>query len=242
MPNLISRGGAAAAVLVAALCLVAAAQAPQGADAGRVATLRADYQAASQSKDWPRALAAAQEIVRLDGDWRNLRLLGEAQYYTAAYPRAVETLERAIAGAEASQPADSKQPGDRIDALAAMQTQRGNALLKMQRNTDAVAAYTKAAEYSSDKGRAYFNICATLYNMGDMAGCAGACRKSIGYDATRADAYFVLGSALFVDAAPAGAGKMTISKEARDALQKYLELAPDGPHAADVKAMLEAVK
>ncbi len=34
-------------------------------------------------------------------------------------------------------------------------------------------------------------------------------------------------------------GKVTITEETRKALQKYLELAPDGPHAADVKAMLD---
>ena len=31
----------------------------------------------------------------------------------------------------------------------------------------------------------------------------------------------------------------TVSEEGRQALNKYLELAPDGPHAADTKAMLE---
>jgi hypothetical protein len=34
-------------------------------------------------------------------------------------------------------------------------------------------------------------------------------------------------------------GKFVISAETRQALQKYLELAPDGPHAADVKQMLD---
>ena len=29
------------------------------------------------------------------------------------------------------------------------------------------------------------------------------------------------------------------SPETQEALEKYLELAPDGPHAADVKAMLD---
>ena len=47
----------------------------------------------------------------------------------------------------------------------------------------------------------------------------------------------------FADAPIAAKGKIALSVEGRQALEKYLELAPDGPHASDVKAMLEmAVK
>jgi len=35
--------------------------------------------------------------------------------------------------------------------------------------------------------------------------------------------------------------KVQASPETREALEKYLALAPDGPHAADVKAMLEMI-
>jgi len=37
------------------------------------------------------------------------------------------------------------------------------------------------------------------------------------------------------------AGKYTVPPGTAEALNKYLELAPDGAHAADVKAMLEAI-
>jgi hypothetical protein len=36
-------------------------------------------------------------------------------------------------------------------------------------------------------------------------------------------------------------GKLQAPAGTADALNKYLELAPDGPHAADVKAMLQAI-
>jgi hypothetical protein len=49
----------------------------------------------------------------------------------------------------------------------------------------------------------------------------------------------VLGSVLFADAKANGHRNSAISPECRQALQKYLELAPDGPHAAGVKAMLQ---
>jgi hypothetical protein len=34
-------------------------------------------------------------------------------------------------------------------------------------------------------------------------------------------------------------GKVQGSPETKEALEKYLALAPDGPHAADTKAMLD---
>ena len=88
---------------------------------------------------------------------------------------------------------------------------------------------------------AYFNICATQYNTGNMEGALTACDKVISIDPTKADAYFIKGSAMF--------SKGTLDKQNRympptgtaDALKKYLELAPDGPHASDVKQMLEAI-
>ena len=66
-----------------------------------------------------------------------------------------------------------------------------------------------------------------------------ACRKSVEVDPTRANAWFILGSMLFADAQINGKGGVSITDETRRALDKYLELAPDGPHADDVKAMLK---
>jgi hypothetical protein len=57
-------------------------------------------------------------------------------------------------------------------------------------------------------------------------------------DPSRANAWFVLGSDLFADA-PIDNGKVAATAETREALEKYLTLTPDGPHAADVKAMLQ---
>ena len=45
---------------------------------------------------------------------------------------------------------------------------------------------------------------------------------------------------LFGDAALDANGKIVISAEARHALDKYLELVPDGLHSPDVKQMLDA--
>jgi len=45
---------------------------------------------------------------------------------------------------------------------------------------------------------------------------------------------------LFGEATIDANGKIAISAEARHALDKYFELAPEGPHAPDVKQMLDS--
>jgi hypothetical protein len=104
---------------------------------------------------------------------------------------------------------------------------------------EAIDDYNRSAALSSNPGLAFFNVCTVTYNNGDSAAAVEACRKSVQADPTRADAWFVLGSSLFVDAKVDSNGKVTSSTETRQALQKYLDIAPDGSHAADVKAMLQ---
>jgi tetratricopeptide (TPR) repeat protein len=88
---------------------------------------------------------------------------------------------------------------------------------------------------------AYFNLCATLYDGDKMQDAVAACDKAIAADPNKADAYFVKGSALFGEGKLDKSGKFVVSAVAVQALQKYLALAPNGGHAADVKQMLAAV-
>ncbi len=62
--------------------------------------------------------------------------------------------------------------------------------------------------------------------------------KAIAADPNKADAYFVKGSLLFAEATVDTNGKIVVPPVATQALQKYLALAPNGSHAADVKEML----
>src|SRR5580692_4898852 len=55
-----------------------------------------------------------------------------------------------------------------------------------------------------------------------------ACPRRFRSDPARADTWFILGSVLFMDAKPDAQGKFVISAECRQALEKYIELAPDG--------------
>jgi tetratricopeptide (TPR) repeat protein len=86
---------------------------------------------------------------------------------------------------------------------------------------------------------AYFNLCATLYNEGDKDGAIPACDKALAADPNRADAYFIKGSVLIASSQTGQNGQVTAPPGTVEALKKYLELAPDGPHVKDVKDMLK---
>jgi tetratricopeptide (TPR) repeat protein len=233
---------AAAALLPLLLGVPAAAQT---AAQNTPQALKATYDQAMQAKDWPAALAAAQQLVDTDATSANLLLLANAQLYattgnsdTGPLEACLATYDRALAAAEQEKPAQGQPDTAWKDGVAKIYVGRGNALLKLKRNPDAVDNYNRAAELSSTPGKAYFNICAVWYNNGDTRNSAAACRKSVQADPKLANAWFVLGSDLFADA-PIDSNRKVVTPEGCQALEKYLELAPDGPHSADAKAMLD---
>jgi tetratricopeptide (TPR) repeat protein len=206
--------------------------------------LVAKAQAALDAKQWPDAEAALKQLSSSEPRWEYAQALGTAQMNQGHYADSLDSYQRAIdlaqkdlaqkdlAGKNAS-PADTSR----------IYTMIGNANLKLKKNDAAIAAYNKAATLSPNPAVAYFNVCATLYNMGQPAAkTAAACDKAIAADPKKADAYFVKGSALFGEGAVDKSNKYVVPPGTVEALKQYLALAPDGPHVQDVKAMLDGLK
>jgi tetratricopeptide (TPR) repeat protein len=154
---------------------------------------------------------------------------GQCQDALAAYDRALVTAQSGRLDAAAKA------------AIPNILIEEGNCLLKLHRQTEAEAAYERAALLSPDPAVAYFNLCATYYNAGDMSAGLPACDKAIQADPRKADAYFIKGSIL-VGAAAFANGKYNAPPGAREALDKYLELAPNGGHADEVRQMQALLK
>ena len=228
-----------AALLPLLFLLPAAGQTSKSSGEQNSESLTAVYDQAMQAKEWPSAVATAQQLVALKATSLNLKLLGNAQLYSGSADEALATYGRAMAAAEKEKPADDQAMAKWKDGLSQIYIGKGNALLRLKRNDEAIEAYNQSAELASNTGLAYFNVCAVLYNIGNTHDSAAACRKCVQADPTRANAWFVLGSDLFADLPVTAHGKVQASPETREALEKYLALAPDGPHAADVKAMLD---
>lgn len=216
------------------------ASAPQAAaEQTTPEAVTAQYRQAMHDHDWPRAVAAAQVLADRSATAENLRLLADAQLGSGAMDDALATCDRALAAAEKEKPAEGQPEAAWKDEEAKIVLTQGNAYLKLRRNADAIDAYKRSAGLAANPAIAYFNLCAVLFNNGNMQDAPASCRKSAQTDPTRADTWFLLGSALFASSPMDAKGNVVITGETRQALEKYLELAPGGPHAADVKAMLQ---
>jgi len=203
--------------------------------------LIAQLNPALQAKNWAVAEPLLIQLSTINPNrWDFLQSLGDAQLNQGKYEEALATYGKAIPMAQNN--SDSKaDPAKAKAAVGLMLTNEGNAYLKLKKMPEAIAAYNQAATISSNPGLAYFNICATQYNIGNMEGAAVACDKAIAADPNKADAYFIKGSSLYGNGKLDKDNKYVVPPGTTEALNKYLELAPDGAHAADVRAMLQAL-
>src|SRR3984957_4812930 len=228
-----------AVALLGSLALAATAQicvaAPlAAAQSGNQTALVAKAQVALDAKRWPDAEGALRQRLSSEPRWEYFEALGTAQMNQGHYADSLESYQRAI---------DLAQKNATPAASAQIYTMIGNANLKLKKNDAAIAAYNKAATLSPNPAIAYFNLCATMYNMGQPAAkTVPACDKAIAADPKKADAYFVKGSSLYGEGALDKSNKFVPPPGAVEALKQYLVLAPDGPHIQDVKQMLDALK
>jgi tetratricopeptide (TPR) repeat protein len=161
------------------------------------------------------------------------------------YQAAIASYQKALSlGAAASKP--------NPDLVAAANNQMAQALGKIAFSSqpadagklkDASAAYEAAAKADPAKaGMYYFNEAATLLNGNDVDGAAAAADKAIAADPTKVDAYYIKGQALVQKATvDPVTNKITAPPECIAAYNKYLELAPNGQYAAEIKGILQGI-
>ncbi len=136
------------------------------------------------------------------------------------------------------------KPDDQTTAV--VNNQLGVALGKLGKTQEAAAAYNAAAKADpKNASKYYYNEAVTLYNAGvskgKMDGVAEAADKAIAADPTKADAYYLKSQALAPQITTTPDGKFVAPPGFVEACNKYLELAPNGIHAADEKTLLAAL-
>ncbi|HUK29824.1 MAG TPA: tetratricopeptide repeat protein [Candidatus Acidoferrum sp.] len=212
--------------------------------AAEVNALISQANTAIQNKQWQQAEDLLKQAIAMNPDlWQVRQSMGTAQLNLGQYDDALKSFDAGIKLAQSelnAKPAGS-DPATLKAGIGMMLTSEGNAYLKLKKNDLAIAEYTKAAELDPNPGTAYFNICAVQYNTGNTDGALAACDRAIAADPKKADAYFIKGSLLIAASKTDASGKVIAPPGTVEALKKYLELAPDGPHASDVKQMLEYV-
>lgn len=117
------------------------------------------------------------------------------------------------------------------------------ALVNVGKMPEALQELGKAAQLDPPgAGRYFYNLGAVLTNSGRAKEATDAFKKATEADPNYADAWYQLGVSLLADVKldPA-TGKSTPAPGTLEALQKYLDLQPDGPHTAEAKGMIEAL-
>jgi len=137
--------------------------------------------------------------------------------------------------------AASKKPNP--DVAGAAYNQLGQTYGRIGNAKDSADAYDMAAKaVPANAAMYYFNEAATFYNAGKLPEAEAAADKAIAADPKKADAYFIKAQSLIPQATvDPKTQKIVAPPGCVEAYQMYLELAPDGPHAADVKGVLEGI-
>ena len=132
------------------------------------------YNTAQAAKDWQLAADTLKKMIAGEPNrWEYQQALGNMQFNLGNYQEAVDTFEKVIPLAQNASKTDPKaDPAKAKAAIGQMLSSEGNAYIKLKKNPEAVAAFTKAAEMDPNPGTAYWNLCATEYNAGDMKGAS----------------------------------------------------------------------
>ncbi len=126
---------------------------------------------------------------------------------------------------------------------AGVYNQIGNLYGREKKIPEATDALTKAAQLDPSMApKAYFNMGANLVNSGQPEKATDFFKKATDADPTYSEAWYQYGSLQMMQGkVDPKTGAQTYPPDTATALKKYLELQPNGPHAAEASAMLQAM-
>ncbi|HLJ48331.1 MAG TPA: tetratricopeptide repeat protein [Bryobacteraceae bacterium] len=193
---------------------------------------------AQAAKNFQGAVDAFQKAAELDPNqhvvWGQL---AESYISLAGTKTGAESDDALNKGLDAYQKALALKPDD-----AGYHNNYALALVKAKKIPEAQAELAKAAELDPPgAGKYYYNLGAVLVNSGQNDAAGEAFKKAIELDPTYADAQYQYGVTLLAKATVDKEGKVVPPPGTVEALQKYLELKPDGPYAESAKGMLQTL-
>jgi tetratricopeptide (TPR) repeat protein len=202
-----------------------------------IKNLNADLQKArddNKNKNFPEAESLMLKDTQAKPDAPVLWLeLGVAQAGQKKNSDAETSLKKAI-----ELDSQSKKPNPEIQAAA--NNSLGEVLANEGKVSEAQAAYDAAAKINpAQAGMYYGNEAIIMSRAGQPDGTVAAADKAIAADPTKPIPYYLKGQALINKATvDPKTGKIQAPPGTAEAYQKYLELAPDGQFAAEVKGVL----
>lgn len=171
--------------------------------------------------------------------WEFYQMLGSLQQNSGDDELAIESYDKGIRTAEKSVAADVNSSPAKV-GMGQMLSAEGNLYAHMRKFDQAIEVFKRGIEFAAYPPREYFNLCVGYYNTNRIEEAIEACDKAIAGDPRFADAYFVKASALY-GRSKAEHGRLSVPPGTQEALSKYLELDPQGLHAAEVREMLAKI-
>jgi len=165
--------------------------------------------------------------------------LGQAQNGLKQYDDAVTSFKKAV-----DIEATSKKPSPEVQGLA--QSGLGEAYARQGKVPEANEAFDAAAKANPAQASFYYkNMAVIFFQQGNAQAQVAAADKAIASDPNNALLYYLKGQGLVGNATMGPDPKnpkqqiIILPPGCAEAYQKYLDLAPNGPYAADAKGILE---
>jgi tetratricopeptide (TPR) repeat protein len=165
--------------------------------------------------------------------------LGQAQIGLKEYDDAITSYKKAL-----DLESTSKKPSPEVQGLA--DSGLGEAYARQGKVQDANDAFDAAAKVNPTQAGFYYkNQAVIFFQQGNSQAQVVAADKAIATDPNNALLYYLKGQGLVGNATMAPDPKnpkiqhIVLPPGCAEAYQKYLELAPNGPYAADAKGILE---
>jgi tetratricopeptide (TPR) repeat protein len=199
--------------------------------------------AAIRTQQWQQALEPLQQLTGMEPDyWGNFCQLGDVQFHLGQYQEAIGSYETAIlmdgdASGSGPPPSDA-EIAQRKKAVGRMLNNEGLAYESLHKTREAIAAFNRAAAQSTDPYGAYLNLCRLQYNLKNVPATVAACDQAIAAGPNKPAPYYFKGTLLVFANQSAVANGAGVPPDALEALHKYLELAPNGEYAAQVRQTL----
>src|SRR6266513_827991 len=161
---------------------------------------------------------------------------------TRRYTEAVSDYQKAVDIKQKAVDAEPQKKPDDFRALASYYNNLAQAESKIGKVEEAVKAYDQAAQlYPAGAAQFYYNQGAVLTNAGKADQAIASFDKAIAADPNKAEAYYQKGVNLIAKETTDKNGKVIPAPGTEEALNKYLELQPNGPFAEAAKGLLQSI-
>jgi tetratricopeptide (TPR) repeat protein len=206
----------------------------------------ADTDPAKKKADYQAAIDKFNEASQMDANqvaiWTSLGEAYEGLGKVSTGDDRTKALDQAAENYKKSLTVTSKEPQSPQNQ-AAVYNQLGNIYGMEKKMPEAEEALNKAAQLDPGMApKAYFNMGANMVNGGQPEKASEFFKKAADADPNYAEAWYQYGSLLMMQGkVDPKSGQQTYPTETAVALKKYLELQPNGNHAQEASAMLQAL-